>query len=424
MARQSLERSILESIVKHYIESGDFNGTPMRVFVRSTKRKTKSLETIKELVRRGDISLAFASQSINPHIRRLPDLPIEEQLYLLNSEPIDGICCYPNRTVIERGVDLSVYSDRPFTKALLLGAPQLGMRAFDLSVLERYFNDPRFHVTVHDFGGAISISSEADADSDVPDRDKTFLETFGLGYTDSRRRLAVSFLRYLSNLTPDHQQHWHTYRHEGNFKITKDFYNASFVGDWPENISYLSAILAEMRIINNILVKVVGIPLFRKLYDEERPKSLSFFLRPTLRNFNEFVISMDKILSENLNKKFFAGIDPETEERRSDGKIIVRTKGTLQLLEEWIRKTLRFKQPDEAIEKIVGPMKKVRRLRQNPAHKLEEDVYDISYEEQQKEILDEVSFGLSNLRIVLETHPKAPPPCDDEFLNERKLSFY
>ncbi len=51
---------------------------------------------------------------------------------------------YPERTYLERVVDRDQYQGRPYTLGLALGDAELFHRAFDLSVLERYRNDPRY----------------------------------------------------------------------------------------------------------------------------------------------------------------------------------------------------------------------------------------------------------------------------------------
>ncbi len=79
-------------------------------------------------------------------------------------------------------------------------------------------------------------------------------------------------------------------------------------------------------------------PLFKNdygEYGENRPKDFTFLIRPTLREFNNFVQLFDKMLSENINKDFFQDEVPyENGIPREDGKIRVQTKGTLQILDD------------------------------------------------------------------------------------------
>ncbi len=60
-------------------------------------------------------------------------------------------------------------------------------------------------------------------------------------------------------------------------------------------------------------------------------------LRSTLEEFNNFVLTLDKLLSDNIDREFFAGDVPyESEIERRDGKIIVQQKNPLRILNEWI----------------------------------------------------------------------------------------
>ncbi|MBL2669435.1 AAA family ATPase, partial [Klebsiella pneumoniae] len=76
----------------------------------------------------------------------------------------------------------------------------------------------------------------------------------------------------------------------------------------------------------------IGKPeLFRKDYSDDMPKEFGFLLRPTLSEFNNFMLLLDKMMSDNINKKFFEGdVELEIEKEREDGKIVVRPKGTIQ----------------------------------------------------------------------------------------------
>ena len=92
----------------------------------------------------------------------------------------------------------------------------------------------------------------------------------------------------------------------------------------------------------------------------------------------EFVHLLDKMLSENMNKRFFTGDVPleETIHRR-DGRIEVRQRGTLTVLDEWLHKTVRF-QDEAPYRAIIGPLRQIRKLRQRPAHAVLRDDYDMA----------------------------------------------
>jgi hypothetical protein len=77
-------------------------------------------------------------------------------------------------------------------------------------------------------------------------------------------------------------------------------------------------------------------PLFR---ETERPKRFGFLIRPTAYEFEQFVLLLDKCMSENIDRKFFLkDVEFEVLKSRRDGDTVVEQKGTIQILEEWLRK--------------------------------------------------------------------------------------
>jgi hypothetical protein len=156
---------------------------------------------------------------------------------------------------------------------------------------------------------------------------------------------------------------------------------------------------------------------------DRRPAGLIFFRLPTLRNFNEFILAMDKLLSDNLDQSFFKGaVSLEVETTRNDGKVIVRPKGTLSLLEEWL--DIQFTWGNADVPRITEPLRRVRKLRQKPAHTFEEDTYSDDYERQQHEILHEIYESMAQLRGTLMQHRDAPTIKIPSFLAERNIVFY
>ena len=62
---------------------------------------------------------------------------------------------------------------------------------------------------------------------------------------------------------------------------------------------------------------------------------------------------------------------------------------------------------DGAIGDLFKPLKKIRRERQNPAHKINENQYDKQYIAKQKEIMNETYSVFRSLRNIFHQHPKA-----------------
>jgi hypothetical protein len=94
----------------------------------------------------------------------------------------------------------------------------------------------------------------------------------------------------------------------------------------------------------------------------------------------------------------------ETEERRADGKIVVQAKGTLTLLNDWLRSY--FRTPDwTAWDEGFKHLKKVRRLRQQPAHAVNENVFDQKYIHDQRQLMVRAYSAVRVLRSMFARHP-------------------
>ena len=276
--------------------------------------------------------------------------------------------------------------------------------SFDLSVLEFYRNEPRYIYENDDIRGHIYYDSD-----DLHDGDKILLQTFGFSYDESFNRAVAVFLCYLSKLTPEHQTIWRTKEISGNYKLHPGYYRTTIIGDWDENVPIFSALLKEIFIINQMCDAMGRSHLFKDdfgEYGERRPKKFGFLIRPTLHEFNEFILLLDKMLSDNLNKSFFQNqVAYETEKQRDDGKIQIVPKGTLKILDDWVRKF--YKPPDwDFWEATMGALQKVRKLRQKPAHAINEDQFDQKYFREQRELIIEVYRSVRDIRLLFANHPK------------------
>jgi hypothetical protein len=411
------------NIVEFFLQSSDFNGLPVSAILRGQADGKTVIAILEDLIRRGRITCVSSRTSVNPHIKRFPDLPSDQQVAQLEGALTDTICLYPSADLVGEHFNVNTFDDRPFSKKLLLGEPQLNWEGFDLGVLDRYYNDPRYLFHFGDHGGRLSILTEGAA-GEILERDQVFLQTFGIGYDESDTRVAVVFLRYLSSLSPEHQQYWKSFIRTGKIKLHREYYRGAYLGEWPEYGSYFGAILTEIKLINELTTAIYAKALFRTVFGEDRPAELTPFLRPTLKNFNTFILEIDKLLSENINQDFFKDrIQLELETERPDGKIVVTQKGTLALLEEWLRTDITWDDEDEAIAVIVAPLKKLRRLRQRPAHKFETNKFSREYDDQQHEIVREVYVALRHLRMTLASHPGAPAIDVPRWIRDGKIAF-
>jgi hypothetical protein len=132
------------------------------------------------------------------------------------------------------------------------------------------------------------------------------LETFGFSYNENLDRAVAVFIRYLVDQSSEQQMYWKSYELKGDYKLHPEYYNISILGNWPEREPICEAILEEIDIINKMCSLMRRPTLFHNSYrGENRPKYFSLLIRPTLKEFNDFIHTFDKILSDNINKKFF-----------------------------------------------------------------------------------------------------------------------
>lgn len=426
---KSKEGILVEEITDFYIRSSDFNGIPVRQIIARHKRTGYSgLKTVfLLLIQQDKISIVFGDHHPNPHIKALPDEPHEVQIEKLqNTDLLRNACVYPSASHLKSVVDISKYEGKPFTLRLALGEPQLAFESFDLRALEDYRNDPRYYYKTDDIRGSISAS---DKYGEMRPADQVLLQTFGFCYNSQLHRAVAVYLRYLSNLSPEHQQIWNARIVKGDYKLHPDYFKSTIIGSWDLGVSIFAAFVEEFHIIND-MCKLIGRPvLFRQEFSQEnRPRELSFLVRPTLKELNTFIHLLDKMLSENLNKKFFGDDIPleQEEVREKDGKIIVREKGTIQLLEEWLN--INFRTPYDEDKKLTNQMfetfREIRRLRQKPAHAINEDGFDQMYFQQQRELMIRAYEAVRTVRQALEFHPSVRGYKIPDWLESGKIWAY
>lgn len=401
------QTSIIEVAAEFYLHSDDFNGIPVTELARRLGQDFTSVtETLNDLVRDGQVTVLGLSSG-NPHILRSEVTDIDLQIAAFNDPP-EHVCVYVKSDTIRKFIADDLFADQPFKRELALGAAQFSYRSFDLMVLETYRNDPRFTYSTTDISGRLCVTNEHYESENMLEADKTLLETFGFAYDDDMNRAVAVFLRYLSRLSPEHQQVWQTRLLHANFKLHPDYFDMELLGIWSTRISICDAIIAEIRIVNQICNAMKRPNLFRNNfgeYGEEKPRGFTLLIRPTHKEFYDFAGLLDRMLSDNLNHKFFQNdVSFEVETLRSDDKIVIERKGTLRALDEWLR--LKYQTEDWTLwDEAYQAFRDVRKLRQVPAHGLNDDVFDQTYFGQQRDLLERVYSGLRILRLLMQNHP-------------------
>lgn len=395
----------MKIVTKFYLESNDFNGISILILLENfNEDRTKLKAILKELVEEELVGVIDEDTDINPHVNRRGFEQKEKQLPKLDKDLSYHICIYPTPKYLKAVVNPRDYESQPYKLCLAFGEPQLSYRSFDLSVLEFYRNDPRYRYENDDMQGHIYYNSE-----EMTESDKVLLQTFGFSYDNDFNRAVAVFLRYLVDLTLEHQQIWKAKELQGDYKLHPDYYRTTIIGDWPEREPICTAFVEEIYIINQMVASMGRPPLFRDdfgEYGKNRPKHFGFLIRPTLKEFNDFMLLLDKMLSDNINKKFFQNEVPyENETKRKDGKIKVTQKGTLQILDDWIRKFFRTNDW-KPWEETITTLRKIRKMRQKPAHSVNEDVFDQKYFKEQREIIKSAYSAVRTLRLMFANHPK------------------
>ena len=433
----------IENIVyDFFVASSDFNGIPLRnISEKLNIDYENSIDIIKELVKDNIVSI---QSSTNPHIIGFQHYPIDSQIHILeeaknikevvhsfggitiSSEETEyPICHYPSKSYLQKKRDLADFGNALYTKQLALAEPHLTPIFFEIEVLDRYFNDPRFDFKFEDYSGQISCLYDENENPIVREEDQIFLKTFGLGFDENGDRLAVVYLRYLKDLTPEHQIYWKSRQKTGNCKMLEEYHQNTIQGNWTFSYSIFSGFIGEQKCINDLTKLIFTKPLFRKSFENEnRPKEFTFFFTPTLKNYNDFILLLDKMISENINKDFFEGkVDFFEFKELENGLVERQSKGTLQLFEEWLTSVFNVK-GDGTVSELFKPLRKIRKERQSPAHRINENQYDRQLIEKQKIIMDDIYSVFRNLRNIFHQHPKARDFEIPDWLENGKIKTF
>lgn len=441
--------TLVDRIHESYIESNRFNGTPATRICESTCKECEveaedkgefdierllraanpckkqgvahdqTLMILEELVRDGRIEVVA---DINPHIKRFPVADIEKQVKLLR-EHFDDVCLYPSRDVLLKSLGPTEMIDVPFTRMLRLGEAQLKPLYFDLEAVDIYAEDPRYSIQFHDFNGAIYLSDKYYDSMEVKPRDKTYLEHFGIGYKKSNGiRVAVVYVYDLHKLTPEHQQRWKTFLIDDEpCVMDEDYFRTSLEGNWPKSHSMYIGILEEIVQINR-LCAVIGWPkLFLKDFRDQRPQYFRIPFRPTREAYLKTINELDKMLSQNMNTKFFSVVlkKHETytiENHTASGLSAVKDLGSLRLLKDWITSRFKFANSEEeqrALSDLDG-LFEIRKRRQDPAHKIAKNEHGIDFLKEHDRMVRAAFVGVRSIRLVLQNHPMVTKEAKSE----------
>lgn len=282
------------------------------------------------------------------------------------------------------------------------GRGTLELAYFQFEVLEQYRNDPRFFFRFGDFGADTTTSDQTFLDAGEPEHDKVAMAHIGFAYDLSGYdandvespivRRVCAFYGDLAKLSPTHQQRWKTYEVAPTLQPHPVWW-AQQMGHWPDGLGPFERLFYELENLNALFAAAFGQDLFRST---DRPDDFGWILRPAQRDWDDFVHTFDKVLSDNM---------------RHDGLTAAgapRQDATGQNLGTIVRlgRLLEAHGISEADSKFVlQPIREVRQARQAPAHALRQNVTDRTLVHKQIALLGQVNRMLTSLREFFQSHP-------------------
>jgi len=280
---------------------------------------------------------------------------------------------------------------------------------FDIQILERYFKNPKYLISYTDYRGKIYMKDEYSSE-DLEDYE--YIKDFGLAYKENEpeKRAVVVFADDLSKLSKKVQAAWyaHLLDNQEDYYPNNGFIQNLIRGEWVTDISIYQALLMEIHYINEMCDCMLIDKLYKKEYkfntsnQEDRPIHFHNVLMPTRDNYYNFINTLEKLVINNINATTFTknsvyigAIEAKDENGNS--------KGTLRMFEEWLLKNVRGGNP---IEDIIKPLKKLRKLRQKPAHQLYVNEYNEKIWSDQNKLVNDVYTAVRNIRLVFSNHPR------------------
>lgn len=127
---EDLKNRILQQVYDNFVNSLGYNGCPIyKIAYDCTQNEL--LQCLIELIKEGKIEIITGDVG-NTYIKSFDAESIEKQITQLPSLSPFDYCIYPTEKVLENKRDVSSFTDRPFSKMLALGKPQLKCRFFNI----------------------------------------------------------------------------------------------------------------------------------------------------------------------------------------------------------------------------------------------------------------------------------------------------
>lgn len=294
-----MKKKLLKEIINFYLNSGRFNGLPIYEI------DEYDAEIMAELINEGMVEAISERDVLNPHIKGF-ELALSKEHQIENAKNVNSYTCfYPTEKALE---NVEVDYQRPYTALMQNGKAQFDIIFFDVEILERYNNNPKFLIFDNGYRGCISIKDEFYDESG----ENEYIKDYGMAYIDGEKlnRAIGVFVIDLVRLSPRIQMLWKGFELENqkNCKINAGFIENLLEGRWVTQHWIFHALLEEMRIINAQCEKMELPNLFLHVYGigyNEMPEGYRSILLPTIKNYYDFVLVMEKLIVHNISIKTF-----------------------------------------------------------------------------------------------------------------------
>lgn len=408
-------KRIIDEVTSYYLSSRDFNGTHIKDLEAKTGLKITPA-IARRLISSGLIEIHFGVWGHpNPFIKALELGDKESQLKqleeVIKKHDLSDSVFYPTKAHLKTVVNEANYAGRPYTLELALGEPQLHVRHFQPSIMTQYRDDPRYYYKFEGNCGTVFVKEE---NAGIHEDDEVYLKSFGTGfhkdYEANHKTSIMCFVYDLSTLSPAQQQQWKLKElPKAEYKIDHAFAQSQIFGSFDFDATLYEAFIAELRVINQMSKAINGKAIFKNGYEkyESAPRNFHRLLIPTRKEYQSFVETLDKLMSDNLNPEFFKKYMPVTESvTKEDGTINSQPIPTIKLLENFLRNEMKFTNT-KPIDELAKSFRKVRRTRSKSAHNNLPDEFGYKFNDDQQKIMFEAYTAIRLIRLALTNYPQA-----------------
>lgn len=411
-----MKSTLLDEIIEYYLNSGRYNGMPIYEI------EEYDIDEMSLLIKNKLVEAISEKDVLNPHIRGFAlELSIEHQIE--NAKDCNAhTCFYPTEKALNK---IKADYKRPYSTLMQQGKPQFDIIYFDIEILERYNNNPKFLIMDNGYRGTICVKDEYYNETEGTE----YIKDYGMAYIEgeSIQRAVGVFVIDLARLSPRIQMMWKGFELENQekCKINKGFVDNLLKGIWVTDYWIFHALLEEMKIIND-MCKAIDLPkFFMNTYGtgyNEMPEGYRNILLPTMKNYYDFVLVLEKMIVNNISIKVFQkeSLLIKNIERKDEKGV---PKGSLVMMKEWLLQNVRANFDIEDV--IIAPLKEIRKIRQVPAHELTNNTYELSVYDRQNDMMLKTYEAIRALRMLFMGHPMAKGVAVPEYLLQGdKIVFY